>query len=75
MFKRELSNNGAGLHIELGFLLLTLLLFLGCTLLETAPARYNCEWLDEGLSWECMKDGVKFNCQYEHRRGDDQESE
>ena len=75
MFKSELSNDRAGLHIELGFLLLTLLLFSGCTIPETAPARYNCEWLDEGLSWECMKDGVKFNCQYEHRRGNDQESE
>jgi hypothetical protein len=75
VLKSELSNDRAGLHIELGFLLLTLLLFLGCSIPETAPARYNCTWTDKGLSWGCTKDGVKFNCEYEHRRGNDETSE
>ena len=50
-------------------LALALALIAGCTLPETAPARYNCTWTDNNLSWYCLKDGVRFDCQYEARRG------
>jgi len=52
-------------------LLLAMALIAGCTIPETAPARYNCTWTDPQLSWYCLKDSVRFDCQYEHRRGSD----
>jgi len=49
VFKRELSNNEARLHIELGFLLLTLLLSGCCSLTSGMTPQekieyYNCYW-------------------------------
>ena len=69
-----MSNDGAGLHKELGFLL-ALLLIAGCMcppcVPETSPKRYNCTTIEQGVSWECSKDGVEFQCQYKHLRGND----
>ena len=64
-----MSNDRAGLYKELGFLLL--LIIVGCCPLpETHPRRYNCTTIEQGVSWECVKDGVEFECQYKHRRDD-----
>jgi len=71
VLKSELSNDKARLHIELGFLLFALLLSGCCPLPETHPRRYNCTTIEQGVSWECSKDGVEFECQYKHRRDDD----
>lgn len=57
------NQNKASLHKEAG--LLALLLVVGCTIAETDPSRYRCVWINEGQSWNCTKDGVKFNCEYE----------
>ena len=65
MFKSELSNDRAGLHIELGFLLLTLLLS-GCVTVtsdlntQEKLEYYNCYWdcpNEEGeIGWCCEKE-------------------
>ena len=48
MFKSELSNDKARLHIELGFLLLALLLFLGCD-----KSFYGC--VEQEGGWCCKQ--------------------
>jgi len=63
---RMLRQNRAGLHKEVG--LLVLLLLAGCTVAETDPSRYRCNWIDEGKSWNCIKDNIEFNCEYKERR-------
>lgn len=45
-----------------------ILLVCGCSVPETDPSRYKCDWIDEHKSWSCVKDGVKFTCEYEQRR-------
>jgi len=50
-------------------LYLALALLSGCTIPETDPSRYNCTWTDPDLSWACVKDGIKFNCEYATRIG------
>jgi len=57
------NQNKASLHKEAG--LLVFLLLAGCTISETDPSRYNCTWTEDHVSWSCIKDGVKFNCEYE----------
>ena len=63
MLRNRAKRNFGFLEIFLVFLIA------GCSIPETAPARYNCTWIDPDLSWYCLKDGVKFNCEYETRRG------
>ena len=61
---RTRKGNKASLHKEAG-LLVFLLILSGCTIPETDPSRYNCTWTEDHVNWSCVKDGIKFNCEYE----------
>jgi len=72
----ELSNNRAGLHKELGFLVLCLLFllflssFTGCIKVvgvEKEPKKhFDCEWDEEHKSWTCVSrvSNKRFHCHY-----------
>jgi len=54
MMRSGLSNDRAGLHKELGFLLLVILIA-GCTVIEVpAPKRWDCTLPDENKEWTCQ---------------------
>ena len=65
MLRRSgLSNDRAGLHKELGFLLL--LFIAGCTVIEVPqPKRYDCTPpVDDAWACQSLVSDVAFNCYY-----------
>lgn len=64
----ELSTDRAGLHKELGFLLITLLFFVGCVVEVPHPKRYDCTPpVDDAWACQSLASEVSFNCYYTHK--------
>ena len=71
MLRRD-EKKKRGRYSQRSLLLVLAVMVIGCTIPETDPSRYKCDWIEEHVSWECVKDGVPFKCEYTKKKGDEE---